>query len=107
MNKRTSEQVNKQTNEQTNKQKNIAHTQIQSQDQMQALQQVVICAITMIFAILTKVSAKLTHIPSCICDANGVKHNGVFSFALIFLKNRNNIFVDSLAGGGPFKDFEV
>jgi hypothetical protein len=70
--------------------------------------EVVIRAITVFFAILTKVSPKLPHIPSCICDANSVKHNGVFfGFTLIFLKNRNNIFVDSLAGGGPFKDFEM
>ncbi len=70
--------------------------------------EVVIHAITVFFAILMKVSAKLPHIPSCICDANGVKHNGVcFGFTLICLKNRHNIFVDSLAGGGPLKDFEI
>ncbi len=70
--------------------------------------EVVIHAITVFFSILTKVSPKLFNIPSCICDTNGVKHNGVFfGFTLIFLKNRNNIFVDSLAGGGPFKDFEI
>jgi hypothetical protein len=73
--------------------------------------EVVICAITMFFAILTKVSAKLPHIPSCICDANGVKHNGVLGSTItittILMKDQNNIFIDSLAGGGSFKDFEI
>jgi len=68
---------------------------------------VVIRAVTMFFAIVTKLSAKLPHIPSCICNTNGVKHNSVFSFTLIFLKNRNNIFVYALAGGRPLKDFEI
>ena len=71
--------------------------------------EVVIHAVTMFFAIVMKVSAKLPHIPSCICNTNGVKHNNnsVFSFTLIFLKNRNNIFVYALAGGRPLKDFEI
>ena len=34
--------------------------------------EVVICAVTMFFAIVTKVSAKLPHIPSGICNTNGV-----------------------------------
>ena len=53
---------------------------------------VVIHAVTIFFAIVTKISAKLPHIPSCICNANGVKHNGVICFTLIFLKNGHNIF---------------
>ena len=69
--------------------------------------EVVICAVAMFFAIFTKVSAKLPHITSCICNTNGVKHDSVFGFTLIFLKNRNNIFVYALAGGRPLKDFEI
>ncbi len=69
--------------------------------------EVVIHAVTMFFAIVTKVSAKLPHIPSCICNANDVKHNSVFGFTLIFLMNRHNIFVYLLSGGRSFKDFEI
>ncbi len=69
--------------------------------------EVMICAVTMFFAIVMNVvSAKLPHIPSRICNTNGVKHNSVFGFTLIFLKNRHNIFVYSLPSGRPFKDFE-
>ena len=35
--------------------------------------EVVIRAVTMFFAIVMKVSAKLPHIPSHICNTNGVK----------------------------------
>ncbi len=69
--------------------------------------EVVIRAVIMFFAIVTKVSTKLPHIPSRICNTNGVKHDSVFGFTLIFLKNRNNIFVYALAGGRPLKDFEI
>jgi hypothetical protein len=69
--------------------------------------EVVIRAVTMFFVIVTKVSAKLPHFPSCICNTNGVKHNSVFGFTLLFLKNHHNIFVYALAGGRPVKDFEI
>jgi hypothetical protein len=57
--------------------------------------EVVIRAVTMFFAIVMEVSAKLPRI----CNINGVKHNSVFGFTLIFLKNRHGIFVYALAGG--------
>ncbi len=45
--------------------------------------------------------------PQLYLYTNGVEHNGVVGFTLIFLKNCRNNFVYSLTGGRPSKDIEI